>query len=51
MWCSMDIPVISLYILSERYVFLKHFKIFENVFEQENIKSGSFSAVVTEWKQ
>lgn len=35
MWCSMDIPFSSLYILIERYVFLKHFEIFENVFEQE----------------
>lgn len=33
-------------------MFLKHFKIFENVFEQEKkIKSSSFSAVITDLKQ
>lgn len=47
----MDIPFSSSYILTERYVFLKYFEIFESVFEQEKVKSSSLSTVVTELKQ
>lgn len=47
----MDISVNSWYILIEKHVFLKHFKIFENVFKQgKKVKSSILSAVVTELK-